>query len=215
MKRAILIGADGALGSRLKSDLLAMDWSIGAAYTKDAPAGAVMVDPLSQSSFDEAAKALAGPADLLLINIDQQWEDDAGTILDPMDMQRLIDAYSVNTLGVLRAIHAFLPALQQGGLKRIGVVTTKDASVNLCEDSDNYRNHLSRAPLNMALTQLFNRLRPEGFTFRVYCRDIKGGHDEWAADFFARGRSNEPESPRHSDENRIVLRDWRARELPW
>ena len=38
---------------------------------------------------------------------------------------------------------------------------------------------------------------------------------EFAAEYFIRNRSNEPESYRHSDENRLVMRDWMGIEIPW
>ena len=37
----------------------------------------------------------------------------------------------------------------------------------------------------------------------------------YAAEYFLRNRSYEIESYKHSDENRLVLRDAYARELPW
>ena len=83
---------------------------------------------------------------------------------------------------------------------------------------DNDPAHVSKAPLNMAMNQLFNGLRPEGYTFRMYCKDPDAAPDkagEYAAEYFTRNRSNEPESYKHSDENRLVLRDWMNIEIPW
>ena len=111
-----------------------------------------------------------------------------------------------------------MPLLQKGEGKRICVVTTLDSSNNYTRGSDNFARHISKAPLNMALNQLFNKYRPDGFTFRVYCKDMDAGPEkagEFAAEYFTRNRSNEPESYQHSDENRLVMRDWMGIEIPW
>lgn len=70
----------------------------------------------------------------------------------------------------------------------------------------------------MAMNQLFNGLRPKGYTFRMYCKDPAAAPEregEYAVEYFTRNRSNEPKSYKHSDENRLVLRDWMNIEIPW
>lgn len=52
----------------------------------------------------------------------------------------------------------------------------------------------------------------------MYCKDPAAAPEragEYAVEYFARNRSNEPESYKHSDENRLVLRDWMNIEIPW
>ena len=56
------------------------------------------------------------------------------------------------------------------------------------------------------------------YTFRMYCKDPAAAPEragEYAVEYFTRNRSNEPESYKHSDENRLVLRDWMNIEIPW
>jgi hypothetical protein len=112
-----------------------------------------------------------------------------------------------------------MPLLEKGDDKRICFVNTVGSSNFYCEDTADFPAHVSRAPLNMAAKLLFNELHPEGYTFRIYCKDEHATEEkagEWAAEFFIRGRSLQPtDPPCHSDENRCVLYDWRARELPF
>lgn len=97
-------------------------------------------------------------------------------------------------------------------------MTTVQSSNNAARDCADYPAHVSKAPLNMAMNQLFNGLRPKGHTFRMYCKDPAAAPEragEYAVEYFTRNRSNEPESYKHSDENRLVLRDWMNIEIPW
>jgi hypothetical protein len=166
--------------------------------------------------YSLAARDKVGAAvDMLLINIDRGFGDADATIENEIDYGALLEAYQYNCLGALYAVNAFMPLLEKGGLKRICVVTTKAASNNACGEAADIYTHISRAPLNMAMTQLFNRLRPEGYTFRLYCKDTDNGNDAWAVDYFTRSRSYEPEDLKHSDEERLVMRDAYAREVPW
>jgi hypothetical protein len=81
---------------------------------------------------------------------------------------------------------------------------------------------MSKTALNMAVSMLFNRLRPEGYTFRLYhpgwMRSYMGGSKNTEADlepeeaavpavtYFLRDRA---------DEDRLILRDWQGHEWPW
>ena len=62
---------------------------------------------------------------------------------------------------------------------------------------------------------LFNKLRPEGFTFRCFCADPQE-KGICAGEYIARGLCYDEKEPYiHSDENRLVMRDCRLREIPW
>ena len=75
--------------------------------------------------------------------------------------------------------------------------------------------HASLAGLNMMGKILFNRLRPEGFTFRWYCDDGAPG-GMCAAEYIVSGLCYDEKEPYiHSDENRLVLRDAYLREISW
>lgn len=81
---------------------------------------------------------------------------------------------------------------------------------------------MSKAALNMAIKNLFNHLRPQGYTLRVY-------HPGWVRSYMSGQKNNEadlePEdaaayaipffvNPRE-DEDRLVLVDYQGNEWPW
>lgn len=221
-KKVIIAGAGDPLGCRLTDQFLQEGWKVFAGYrAEDTPREsnenlvAFGFDPADHFYLKAATKKVGEAVDLLVVNIDKTFGDVHATVTDDVDYDTLLTAYDYLCLGPLRVINVFLPLLEQGAGKRICVVTSKESSNNLCEDTANMAAHIAKAPLNMAMTQLFNGLRPEGYTFRMYCKDLENGRDEWAFDYFTRNRSYEPEDLKHSDEERIVMRDWMAREIPW
>ena len=61
----------------------------------------------------------------------------------------------------------------------------------------------------------FNRLRPEGFTFRWYCAE-EGSGGMSAGEYLLSGLCYDEKEPYiHSDENRLVMRDAYLREVAW
>ena len=229
MKKVVMIaGAGDAVGLRLVKDFLKKDYAVIAGLLTgqegvSLPEGvlSVTLDPLSHQSAKDAAAAVAEKypgIDMIVVNYDNCPVRENWTILDEPDFEAMKLAYEYNCLGPLRAIDAFRPLLDKGEGKRICCVTSADSSNNATCDIANYPSHVSKAPLNMAINQLFNGMRSDGYTFRMYCKDVSAGPakaGEYAAEYFTRNRSNEPESYKHSDENRLVLRDWMNIEIPW
>lgn len=128
----------------------------------------------------------------------------------------MLQLYETNTLGPLRVVEAFLPLLDMGEMKRLCFITSDAGSINACGSTSSYGYRMSKAALNMGVKILFNRLRPEGYTFRLYSpSQTEGQAGVYAVEYFLRNRSFEPHDPKHSDENRLVLRDWEGREWPW
>ncbi|MDD4797084.1 MAG: SDR family NAD(P)-dependent oxidoreductase [Eubacteriales bacterium] len=229
MKTVFLLGADDAAGRRVAVDLclrgMRVFVGVSCVATSSQPAqtpqlALLEVNPRSDASLARAAALIAdaaGGIDMLVLNC--VGAAPTGTILDGLDYAAIADAYDAQTLSPLRAVHHFLPLLRAGAGKRICYVTTCEGCNNLCDDTRDYGAHLSRAALNMQARILFNRLRPEGFTFRLYCRDSDAPdhlQGAYAAEYFLRDRCYYPEEDYiHNDENRLVLRDGHARELPW
>ncbi len=228
MSKVVMIaGAGDPVGARLVKDFLKAGYKVIAGRLKGQQAGfpegvqTVELDPLSQDSAKAAAKAVREQVeaiDLLVVNYDCCVEPDPKTILEQPDFQGLKAAYDYNSLGPLRAVQAFLPLLEKGEGKRICAVTSVESSNNAARGICDYPGHISKAPLNMAMNQLFNGLRPKGYTFRMYCKETDAAPEQagaFAVEYFTRNRSNEPESYKHSDENRLVLRDHMGIEIPW
>jgi hypothetical protein len=90
---------------------------------------------------------------------------------------------------------------------------------------------MSKAALNMGVKIMFNALRPEGYTFRLYhpgwMRSYMSGTKNPDADlepeeaavpalaYFLQDFGPDPQFPGRSGEDRLALRDWRGDEWPW
>jgi NAD(P)-dependent dehydrogenase (short-subunit alcohol dehydrogenase family) len=139
--------------------------------------------------------------------------------------------YNVNALGPLRVVEAFLPLTDRSEFKRLCFVSSEAGSINRCARTGWYGYNMSKTALNMAVKLLFNRLRPEGYTFRVYhpgwMRTYMRGAKSTEATlepeeaavpalaYILRNRAGEPHSGDRCDENRLVMRDDQGREWPW
>ena len=215
MKTAALIGNRTALNLGIAADLKDMGYNVFSAWAdEDAPDGR-RVDPLKADSLIAAANAVGAPVDLLIVSLHRTFDDPKATILDKLDLEALKKAYEYNTLGAIRAINVFLPLLEQGEGKRIAVITNRESSNSATREACGFGDHMAHAPLNMAMSELFNGLRPKGYTFRMYVRDARDDYDPFAAEYITRGRSVDLGSPKHTDENRFVLRDSMNIEIPW
>lgn len=131
--------------------------------------------------------------------------------LDHQDISRVFEE-SVNRTHAL--VEAVLPLLRQGR-KRLGLITSAATSIRQPGEERDFGFAMAQAGLHMLWKLYFNKLRPEGFTFRVFCPCEDGSGlcagQYMQMDFCYDAR----EEYIHSEENRIVLRDGLLRELPW
>ncbi|HOT91319.1 MAG TPA: SDR family NAD(P)-dependent oxidoreductase [Anaerolineae bacterium] len=238
-KRSVFItGADRGLGFGLAVGLLEQGWRVFAGqYMPTWPELSVLarlhpgdlhiipLDVTSMESVRAAAQAVAAQVpylDMLINNAGVTSATNARTIREAQDYAEMHRLFDVNALGPLRVVEAFLPLLDRGAFKRLCFVSSEAGSI-----TRSYRNAwfgycMSKAALNMAIKNLFNHLRPEGYTFRVYhpgwIRSYMGGEKNTEADL-------EPEeaatyaipffiNPRE-DEDRLVLVDYQGNEWPW
>lgn len=132
------------------------------------------------------------------------------------DYDGLLTAYDNTALQLLKEVSAKLPLLEKGNKKRLCFITKSNSSINQTRDTNHWERIISAA-CNMAIHTLFNRLNPEGYTFRIMAlEDYEHREDaSYVAEYFLRDRSLEESSPKHSDERRLVMRDKYERELPW
>jgi NAD(P)-dependent dehydrogenase (short-subunit alcohol dehydrogenase family) len=138
---------------------------------------------------------------------------------DYAEMQRLHD---INSLGPLRVVEAFLPLMDAGTLKRLCFVSSEAGSIGRAQRTSWFGYTMSKAALNMATRILFNDLRPQGFTFRLY-------HPGWVRSYISGVKGTlgdmEPEEAAIPaityfidtpiDEDTLVMCDWRGEEWPW
>jgi len=244
---AFVTGADRGLGLALTVRLLEKGWRVFAGqYMPDWPEldalaaqypdhlALVPLDVSCDESVRAAARAVgeaAGRVGLLINNAGVSSPTMMRSIREPQDYAEMQRMYDVNAVGPLRVVEAFLPLTDQSSMKRLCFVSSEAGSINCCERQSWYGYCMSKAALNMGISILFNNLRPEGYTFRVYhpgwIRSYMGGSKSTEADmepeeaavpalaYFLRDRATDPQRQTRCDENRLVMRDWRGREWPW
>lgn len=83
------------------------------------------------------------------------------------DREHFLNIFQVNTLGVLRVAEAFLPLMENGD-KRICSFSSEAGIISLATRTGEFAYTSSKAALNIASQMLFQKLRPEGYTFRLY-----------------------------------------------
>ena len=139
--------------------------------------------------------------------------------LDYIEMHRV---YDVNAVGPLRVVDAFLRLTDRSTLKRLCFVSSEAGSISRTQRTGWYGYCMSKAALNMATHILFNHLRPQGYTFRLY-------HPGWIRSYMSGVKSTEGDlEPEEAavpalayfldarvDEDVLVMRDWQGREWPW
>ncbi len=237
-RTAFVTGADRGLGFGLASGLLAQGWRVFAGqYLPEWPELSdlkeqyphdlqiVPLDVASVESVRAAAQAVAVQIphlDMLINNAGVSTRTNPRTIREPQDYAEMHRLFDVNSLGPLRVVEAFLPLLDRGTFKRLCFVSSEAGSIERSYRTAWFGYCMSKAALNMAVKNLFNFLRPEGYTFRVY-------HPGWVRSYMSGQKNNEadlePEdaaayaipffvNPR-DDEDRLVLVDYLGNEWPW
>ena len=193
---ALIAGANDKTGKEMQAALLEKKWQI---YT-------------AESQLQPGIEGI----DLLILNIDDKPIDDRRCITDSLNYEEMQKTYDTITLKTLRLVACYLPFLEKGKLKRIALVNSIESSNNITNAIDGFAYSMSKAALNMMMSILMNRYRPEGYTFRVFCLDgCIENEGEYAVQYFLHDRSYEPDDLKHSDENRLVMRNALEREYPW
>ncbi len=235
---AFVTGADRGLGLALCAGLLARGWRVFAGqYMPDWPElgalaeqfpGALTTVPLDVAAGDSVAAAAAQVAgltaslDLLINNAGVNSPTSPRGIREPQDYGEMNRLYATNALGPLRVVEAFLPLLDAGAGKRLCFVSSEAGSINRAARTSWFGYCMSKAALNMGARLLFNDLRPQGYSFRVY-------HPGWVRSYISGAKNPaaelEPEEAAElalgyfltdrADEDALVLRDYAGREWPW
>jgi len=244
---AFVTGADRGLGHALTASLLAKGWRVFAgqympewpqlselAATYGRRLAIVPLDVTSDASVRAAAEQVAASADhldLLINSAGVLSTADQRGIREEQDYEEMHRLFRVNTLGPLRVVEAFLPLLEAGTLKRLCFISSEAGSINRAERKSWFGYCASKTALNMGVRLLFNRLRPRGYTFRLYhpgwMRTYMSGDKNTVADlepeqaavpalaYFLRDRGHDPHLAPRNDEDRLVLRDNRGVEWPF
>jgi hypothetical protein len=168
---------------------------------------------------NEYIKNLGEQLQKLGYEVSQQETDIFVYCIDPEnfaqdDYEKMAKVYEETALNLLKSVGRILPKMEKGK-KRLCFVTKTASSINYTETTEGFEK-IVMAACNMAITTLFNRLNPEGFTFRVFAAEnFETECPSYAAEYFLADRSMEESSHRHSDEKRIAMRNWCEREIAW
>lgn len=244
---AVVTGADRGLGFALTEGLLQRGWHVCAgSYLPDWPQLAELqsrypdllvnlpLDVSSDSSILSAAAAVEERTrriDLLINNAGVITDRNDDSIRTTQDYEEMIRLYQVNALGPIQVSEAFLPLLEQGEFKRLCYVSSEAGSIAKAERTAWFGYCMSKAALNRGVQHLFDRLRPDGYTFRLY-------HPGWLRTYMSGTLNEEAElEPSQSaepalnyflgstlpwnekthaiDEDHLVMRDYQGKEWPF
>lgn len=244
---AVVTGADRGLGYALAAGLLERGWRVFAGqYMPEWPQLSELVgsfpraltivplDVTDEASVRAAALAIAARAervDLLINSAGVLSSADPRGIREAQDYPEMTRVFRVNAVGPLRVVEALLPLMEPSPLKRLCFVSTEASSINRAERTSWFGYCSSKTALNMGVRLLSNRLRPRGYTFRLYypgwMRTYMWGTKDTTANlepeeaavpalsYFLRDRAHDPHLAPRNDEDRLVLRDWRGVEWPF
>lgn len=84
------------------------------------------------------------------------------------DYPLMLQTININALGAVRMVEAMLPLLDRGSGKKVCCISSEAGSIGKCRRHDETEYCMSKAALNMAMTILYNRLKEEGYDFRLY-----------------------------------------------
>lgn len=204
MKEIVLIA-----GTRFPEAAGAAEW-----FRQQGAAVVEMTTVADEAQRANALKAIQteGKLDYLIVQAANRGENvqDLGQ-LDHQEISRVFDQ-GVN--GAHELVEAVLPFLREGK-KRLGLITSASTSIREPGETRDFAFAMTQAGLHMLWKLYFNKLRPEGFTFRVFCPNEDGSGlcagQYMRMDFCYDVR----EEYIHSEENRIVMRDGSLREISW
>lgn len=233
---ALVTGADRGLGRACVGNLLEQGWTVLAGRHMAWPEldelaaqyGATLhildLNVSSEASVNEAARVatrLVAHVDLLISNAAINRSAHIDSIREDQNFEDMLSEFSVNAVGSLRLIKAFLPLLDQGNLKRLCFVSSEAGSIVESKRTGWFGYCMSKAALNMAVMNLRNDLGNQGYTFRLY-------HPGWLRTYMSGTKNNdahmEPEEgAAHAiryflsslDPEDLVLRDYQGKVYGW
>lgn len=155
-----------------------------------------------------------GKLDYLIIQAEDKSINIKPMGLGELDYEDIAKIFDVNVGATFELVETLLPLLR-AGKKRIGLITSSSTSIRCVTETEDFGYAMSQASLHMMWKQYFNKLRPEGFTFRCFSPNGDGSGIS-AGGYMQMDFCYDPGEPyTHSEENFIVMRDGWFREIPW
>ena len=233
---AVVTGADRGLGLEITRKFLERGWKVFSGkylanwqelQTLKSSYGNLLeifdLDVASDESviaFFDQVNSKTDTVDILVNNAGIRTEIDKFD--DSINYETIEKAFSVNSVGPLRMVKAFLPLLDISKTKRLCFISSEAGTISNTTRVNNFGYCMTKAALNMNIRILNNCLLHEGYSFRVYhpgwLRSYMGGTKNLEADI-------EPEdsaevavtyfTDNSKTDNRLVLIDYLGRELPF
>ena len=236
---AFVTGADRGLGLAICQGLSAQGWRVFAGqYMPAWPALTslaqqypdqvfpIPIDVADLASVQAAALQVSQMVDRVDLLVNNAGVISSATnerkIRDGQDYEEIRRVFEVNALGPIRVVESFLSLVELSQLNRLCFVSSEAGSIGKSYRTAWYGYDMSKASLNMAVKTMFNELRPQGFTFRLY-------HPGWIRSYMSGTKNTaaalEPEEAAAyalayflgevEDENTLVLRDYQGHVWPW
>lgn len=238
-RTAVVTGADRGLGLALVKALAQRGWTVVAGHLEEEFVGIdgfaadvigrmipVQMDVGEGSSIRKAVEQVQNEVDsvdLIINNAGILGKDDiSNTIRDGLNYPEITEAFKVNTLGPLRVVQEFIDLMKSSSMKRLCFISSEASSIGWSKRTAWFGYCMSKTALNMGVSILFNDLRGDGFTFRLYHPGwmktfMKGKEDleaeytpDEAADFALEYFLSE-----NGEEESFVLKDILGNVLPW
>jgi NAD(P)-dependent dehydrogenase (short-subunit alcohol dehydrogenase family) len=235
---ALVTGTDRGLGNALAAGLLQRGWNVVAGHLDDnppdlaiGPGGSrgdlypVRIDVADDASVARAAEETrrqVGSVDMVINNAGVLGRNLENDIRTGLDYESAMATLNVNAFGPLRVVEHFIALMDSSPLKRLCFISSEAGCLTRSYRTAWYGYCVSKTALNMGVSIMFNDLRPDGFTFRLY-------HPGWMRTYM-RGEKDtratlEPAEAAELamdyfladgvDESRLVLRDNEGNEWPW
>ncbi len=238
---ALVTGADRGLGFAIAKRLLQEGFRVFAgkfnsSYTlledlqKEYPALSILELDVQNPEHIKAVAAelerTAGKLDLLVSNaaimgVPSERPTDVIDGNRGFDAELMNQFFMTNSYAAPLLVDTLLPLLRKGEMKRLFFTSSEISSVRLMRRTGSFRYGMTKTALNLGVRMIYNTLRPEGFTFRLYQpgwmkRQMPDGS-------LAKGAIVDPaDSAKEAvrqiledrmDEDRLVLTDYLGREL--
>ncbi len=105
--------------------------------------------------------------DMLISNAGINGKHD-GEITMESNFENMMRTYNINSLGAVRLVEIFYQLMKGSDKKRLCFVSSEAGSIAQAWRNDNFSYCMSKAALNMYVKLIYNRLQPEGYSFRLY-----------------------------------------------
>ena len=156
LARALLGRGDRVIGTLRNLDGAEKDWGASMATGQ---MRLVQLDVRDEASIERAARVVDEPVDVLVNNAGIIGPSRQSTL--DMDFDGFLDTLSVNTLGPLRTVQAFLPHLRRARAAKIVTISSRMGSLSYAK-SDRIAYRASKAAVNKVMQGLATDLQEEG-----------------------------------------------------